>query len=333
MKHYDITKPIGLTTPCNEIESTCNNAHMYKRCGLRPKHYIIPLDSGSGRTTLIEYMTDKYKEAGVLSFTSGLDDYIEITFDGSLQQLKQAFCVIDSAAVYTNDYCNIIGMDISDISAHLGETQLPEFMKNCKRVCEHACVIFFVHATPSRNEEKLLDKLCETVVNIKRLEVEPYTKKDICALIIKTVEKHGIEIKHDKALTLLEDFSHERKAATLTFPLAGATNNRNVRLAVIGVFPSVLDIYHWTRAVHSLRGYMESALDFVNGIPTFTPAHLISLLSASLCQQVIIDSRLFSSTAGMKPEKSAKWTRASAVEIASFTLVIPNSETMSVRTV
>ena len=170
---------------------------MYKRCGLRPKHYIIPLDPGSGRTTLIEYMTDKYKEADVLSFTSGLDDYIEIVFDGSLQQLKQAFAVIDSAAVYTNEYCNIIGMDISGISAHLGETQLSEFMKNCKRVCEHACVIFFVHTTPNRNEEKLLEKLCETVDNIKRLEVEPYTKEDICALIIKTVEEHGIEIKHE----------------------------------------------------------------------------------------------------------------------------------------
>ena len=197
MKHYNITKPIGLATPCKEIEGTCSNAHMYERCGLRPKHYIIPLDSGSGRTTLVEYMTDKYKEAGVLSFISGLDDYIEIAFDGSLQQLKQAFAAIDSAAVYTNEYCNIIGMDISGISAHLGETQLSEFMKNCKRVCEHACVIFFVHTTPNRNEEKLLEKLCETVDNIKRLVVEPYTKEDICALIIKTVEEHGIEIKHE----------------------------------------------------------------------------------------------------------------------------------------
>lgn len=196
MKHYDISKPIGLTTPCKEIESTCNKAHMYKRCGLGPKHYIVPLDSGSGRTTLVEYMTDKYKEAGVLSFTSGLDDYIEIAFDGTLQQLKQAFAAIDSAAVYTNEYCNIIGMDISGISAHLGETQLTEFMKNCKRVCEHACVIFFVHTTPNRNEEKLLEKLCETVDNIKRLVVEPYTKEDMCALIVKTVEEHGIEIKH-----------------------------------------------------------------------------------------------------------------------------------------
>lgn len=197
MKHHVITKPIGLAIPCEEIESTCSKAHMYKRCGLRPKHYIIPLDSSSGRTTLIEYMTDMYKKAGVLDFTSGLDDYIEIAFDGTLQQLKQVFAAIDSAAVYTNEYCNIIGMDISSISSHLGETQFTEFMKNCKRVCEHACVIFFVHTTPNRNEEKLLEKLCESVDNIKRLVVEPYTKDDMCALIIKTITEHGIGIKHE----------------------------------------------------------------------------------------------------------------------------------------
>lgn len=197
MQSHNITKPIGLHTPCKEIERTCDKAYMYKRCGLRPKHFIIPLDHGSGRTTLVEYMTDKYKEAGVLNFISGLDDYLEISFDGTLQQLKQAFATIDSAAVYTNEYCNIIGMDISNISAHLGETQFTEFMKNCKRVCEHACVVFFVHTTPSRNEEKLLEKLNETIHNIKRLFVEPYTKDDMCTLIVKTIKNHGIEIKHE----------------------------------------------------------------------------------------------------------------------------------------
>lgn len=206
MKHYDAAKPIGLATPCNEIAHTCANAQLYKRCGLRPNHYIIPLDPGSGRTTLLEHMTDQYKKAGVLRFVSGPDDYIEVTFDGSMQQLKQAFAAIDDAAVYTNEYCNVIGMDISGIAAHLGETQLPEFLKHCKRVCAHACVMFFVHAIPSRNEEKLLEKLCETVGSIKRLEVEPYCKEDICALIVKKVEEHGIEIKHEDAFwAALED--------------------------------------------------------------------------------------------------------------------------------
>lgn len=199
MKHCDITKPIGLDTLCAEVESTCSKAHIYKRCGLRPQHLIVPLDPGCGRTTFMEYMTDQYKKAGVLEFTSGLDDYIEVAFDGTLPQLKRVFAAIDSAAVYTNEYCNIIGMDISGIAAHLGETQLAEFMKNCKRVCDHACVVFFVHAVPNRNEEKLLEKLCETVGSVKRLTVEPYTKDDMCALIIKAVLDHGIEIRHEAA--------------------------------------------------------------------------------------------------------------------------------------
>ena len=210
MKHYDAAKPIGLAGPCNEIAHTCGNAHLYKRCGLRPNHYIIPLNPGSGRTTLLEYMTDQYRKAGVLSFASGPDDYIEVTFDGSLQQLEQAFAAIDAAAVYTNEYCNVIGMDISGIAAHLGETQLPEFLKHCKRVCAHACVVFFVYAIPSRNEEKLLEKLCETVSSIKRLETEPYCKEDICALIIKKVGERGIEIKHEDAFwAALEDMVSE----------------------------------------------------------------------------------------------------------------------------
>lgn len=240
MKHYDIIKPIGLEIPCKEIENTCNNASLYKRCGIRPKHYIIPLNSGSGRTTLIEYMTDKYKQEGVLGFTSGLDDYIEISFDGTLQQLRQAFAEIDSAAVYTNEYCNIVGMDISCISAHLGETQFSEFIKNCKRVCEHACVIFFVHEVPDRNEEKLLEKLCDAVDNIKRLKVGPYTKEDICALIVKFIEECGIEIKHEKIfLDVLSDMVS--KFGIKDVKNAKISANEIVRFADFSGFSPTLD--------------------------------------------------------------------------------------------
>jgi len=240
MNHHDIIKPIGLAAPCKEIENTCRNAHMYKRCSLRPKHYIVPLDSGSGRTILVEYMTDMYKESGVLSFTGGLDDYIEITFDGTLQQLRQAFATIDSAAVYANEYCGIIGMDISNISAHLGETQLTEFMKNCKRVCESASVIFFVHTTPSRNEEKLLEKLCETVDNIKRLEVKPYTKEDICALTIKMIKEHGIEIKNENTFrAILVDMASEFRISRVKDAIL--TADELVRFADFSGFTPAVD--------------------------------------------------------------------------------------------
>lgn len=199
MKRYDVKRPIGLNTVCGEIERTCSQAHLYKRCGLHPDHLVLPLDSGSGRTTLVEYMTDKYKEAGVLPFTSGPDDYLEITLDGSLSQLKQAFAVIDAAAVYANAYGNIVSMDISALAAHLGETQMTEFVKNIRKVCDSACVVFFVHSVPNRNEEKLLEKLEEGVDHIRRLPVEPYTREELCELMTRSVEKHGIEIRKEDA--------------------------------------------------------------------------------------------------------------------------------------
>ena len=198
MKHYEITRPIGLRTPCAEIEKACREAHVYRRCGLKPGHFIVPLGAGNGRTTFIEYMADMYKEAGVLDFISGIDDYIEITLDGSLQQLKQAFAEIDAAAVYTNEYCNIIGLDITGIASHPGETQFTEFLRYARRICDHACVVFFVNPLPTRNEERLLEKLCESVENIKRLSVEPYTQEDICDLIVKFLEDHGTRVSGEE---------------------------------------------------------------------------------------------------------------------------------------
>lgn len=198
MKSYGIERPIGLAAPCAEIEANCGKADMYKRCGLRPSHLIIPLDPGSGRTTLIEYMADMYKKAGVLNFTSGLDDYVEIVFNGELPQLKRGFAAINSAAIYANRYAELVGMDISGVADRCGETQFSELLKESKRICAHACVVFFVHSTPTRNEERLLEKLCETIDNVKRLDVEPYTREDMCALIIKTIADHGVEIKHEE---------------------------------------------------------------------------------------------------------------------------------------
>ena len=181
MKKNPIMKPVGLETPCKEIETICSQALMYKRCGLRPPHLILPLDAGSGRTTFLEYMADRFREAGVIPFSSGFEDYLEICLDGTLPQLRQAFAAIDAAAVYTNFYQNIVGMDISLLALHLGESQLAEFLKNSKRICEYACGVFFVQSEPSRNEERLLEKLCETVGHI----------------IQKVLGDRGIEIRQE----------------------------------------------------------------------------------------------------------------------------------------
>lgn len=239
MSYREITKPIGLGTICREIEATCRRAQLYKRCGLRPEHLILPLDPGCGRTVLLEYMTAMYKEAGVLNFSSGLDDMLEIVFDGTLPQLKDAFAAIRDAAVYANEYCGLIGMDISELALHLGETQVAEFLKRCRQACDHACVVFFLSAHPSRNEERLLDKLCESVDHVKRLEVEPYTAGEMLDLVVKLVEERGVEVRNSAAFhAMLEELQAE---FFTDFREAPAAADVLVRYADFSGFTPILD--------------------------------------------------------------------------------------------
>ncbi len=196
-----ITKPCGLISLRKEVESICDKNYIYQRCRMRPDHLIVPLDPKSGRTTFLEYLTDMFKAYNVLSFTSGPDDYVEVAFDGSFPQLLQAFSEIDSAAIFKNDYTGIVGMDISELAAHLCETQVSEFLKRTKKVCDSAYVIFFVHHCPSKNEERLLAKLTTEIGNVKRIDVEAYTIKDFADIIVKNLKDHGIKIKGEKAVT------------------------------------------------------------------------------------------------------------------------------------
>lgn len=130
MRCYNIPRPIGLESPCAEIESVCANAHLYKRCGKKPMHLIVPLDSGNGRTTFVEFLTDMYKKHGILSFTSGLDDYVEVTLDGSsTNKIAQAFSTIQEAAIYDNFYRNVAAVVISDVAKYINGPQLQEFLK------------------------------------------------------------------------------------------------------------------------------------------------------------------------------------------------------------
>lgn len=108
-----ITKPVGHNSICKYIdEYICKRSALYRNSLLKPPHMVIPLSKHSGRTTLIKYLRDKYKQSGILPFDSGLEDYLEIEFDGSLSQLKQSFTKINSEAIYKNHYTGIISFDI-----------------------------------------------------------------------------------------------------------------------------------------------------------------------------------------------------------------------------
>lgn len=207
MKRVYITKPIGLREPCAEVETVCRNARVYQFGG-QLKHIVLPMDPGTGRSTFIEYLTSMFRAHGVLEFACSRNPYIEIAVDASSpKQVQETFNKINAAADYANKYKDVVGLDISDMANYQNQAQMKEYLQNVQALCKNAFVIFFVHANPSKNETDLINKTIEAVGGqdkVKHLCISPYTKEDICALIVKFLTDHGIEAeqtpKFNKAL-------------------------------------------------------------------------------------------------------------------------------------
>ncbi len=192
-----IRKPIGMTEIVKVIENTCSKKYI----AAEPKHYIVNLGKGEGRTTLAEYMSDMYKENEVIEFSGGVDRYLEIVLDGSLASIYSAKREIENAATWANEYSGLIFADISKVADFAVTTykEYTEFIPIFKKVCESATVVFFINSRPTAGENKLLYDICKNIPNVSPVFLKGYTKKDLIGIIKKRVEEKGIKIKGPKA--------------------------------------------------------------------------------------------------------------------------------------
>lgn len=195
MKNYKIIKPVGLTAICDTVEANCLKAEVYKRSGLKPHHYIIHLDSGQGRSTVLEYIADMYKAYDILNFESGLDDYIELSFDGTYNNFRNGVEHVLDAAVYSNNYQGIVGISCSALAAHRQETQWTEFNTFIKELSKSANLVFFVDYESSKYDELIINEIKNNVPNIDELFETPYTYEEYAYIIEKDIEQKGIMIK------------------------------------------------------------------------------------------------------------------------------------------
>ena len=185
----DPIRPIGLDEPVQQVHQVCAEAPIYQH-GTKLPLYMITLDAGSGRTTLLEYMADLFKAHKVLPFDSCLDDCVEITLDGTSAQLKRAAQTLAEAAVYTNDYDGVAGIDLSALPQSL----YPELFPLLKKLCCHACVVLFFSAQPGKGEERMMEKLKEDFPHIKRFDPAPYTHEQLAQMAQRQLEQRGMTV-------------------------------------------------------------------------------------------------------------------------------------------
>lgn len=196
MNQYGVERPMGLDNLCREIEKVCAKASAYS--STKPGNYIIRLDAGNGRTTLVEYAADMYKKAEVLDFSSSRDAYIKVTVDTTVKTFRKCKEAIMDVAEYKNYYEGIIEADVTELVSHMGEGQYKELYKDFfsyfAEVSKHACVFFFVPEQLTKMGEKFVDDVQKNIKGVKYIAADPYTKKDLAEIVKKEVCYYGVEI-------------------------------------------------------------------------------------------------------------------------------------------
>ncbi len=190
----NIFKPIGVDKLCSIVEKVCANPYPYKITGIKPPHFAVGIDPGNGRTTILEYISDMYKENGVIDFTGGIADYAEITLDGSLQQLNSCIDTVKRSADYTNGvFKGVVGIDATKISGHQNEKQAKEFESFFENVADSAVIVFFIPVNISTSEVRYTDKIKSKLSDVIDFGNCVYTDTDYAEIMLRYLENCGID--------------------------------------------------------------------------------------------------------------------------------------------
>ena len=200
----NIDRPVGLNNVCAYIQEICSQAQFYSR-GVVPSGCIIRLDRGCGRTTVTQYAADMFRAAGVMSFASGMDDFISLRYDGSYSNYLECRDMIDDAAVYDNVYRGLYDVDFIDLAQHPGETQYEGFLRTFAEINRWACVFFFIPTSLNSAQERLVRKLEQAADGLKRIDADPYSAEDHTKLVRQFLGEYGAVLKETgRVRSLLE---------------------------------------------------------------------------------------------------------------------------------
>lgn len=198
----NIFKPIGLDKLCAAVEKVCANPYPYKISGIKPPHFAVGIDPGNGRTTILEYISDMYKENGVIDFTGGIADYAEITLDGTLQQLNSCIDIVKHSADYTNGvFKGVVGFDATKLSGHQNETQAKEFETFFEDVSDSAVIVLFTPVNMTATELRYTDKIKSKLADVINFGNCVYSDTDYTEIILRYLEDSGVNFVRSKLMT------------------------------------------------------------------------------------------------------------------------------------
>lgn len=197
----NIFKPIGVDKLCAAVETVCANPYPYKIAGIKPPHFAVGIDPGNGRTTILEYISDMYKENGVIDFTGGIVDYAEIILDGTLQQLDASIEHINNSADYTNGvFMGVVGIDPTKLAGHQNETQAKNFDSFIDKLADSAVIVLFTPVNMTATEVRYIDKIKSKLDDVIDFSNCEYTDTDYAEIMLNYLENSGVDFVHSKSM-------------------------------------------------------------------------------------------------------------------------------------
>ena len=161
------------------IKTVCNARNSHKSSKLRPPHLLIPIDSGDGRSSLINALTDCYDTFGVIEFSSR-DHYMEFKLIGTVGNVNDTYREIQENAEYSNHYRGIVGLGFDALLTRLNEVVAEKVFDMIDKVKRYATIVIFV---PSDCSKKNLDIIASKIgVSLRLMPAVEYSANEYASV-------------------------------------------------------------------------------------------------------------------------------------------------------
>jgi hypothetical protein len=178
-------------------------------------NYLIPLESGAGRSTVTEAMTNALRELRLFDFESAVP-FIEVKLDDKAGQARRIFELIRSGAIITNEFRGVVSVDISAFTENLRDAEFSEFLDMVKENNANIVFLFFTQRLSAERITKVLSKL-QTSGNTKLLQSEDIAEKELLIFALYVLERDNIAVEHKGFSALLKMIGNIRENADFAY--------------------------------------------------------------------------------------------------------------------
>jgi len=172
-------------------ETVCNATRSSSNSILRPPHLLIPIDSGNGRSSLINELTNYYQKFDAIEFSSR-DHYLEFKLTGTVGNINDTHAEIQENAEYANHYRGVVAFDTDRLLPKLSDTLGDKFFEMVGKVKRYATIVIFV---PVDCPKKSLDFISSKIGF--RLSVLPpveYSLNDYAKVFFDNFPFSGVDL-------------------------------------------------------------------------------------------------------------------------------------------